>query len=121
LAGAFVLVGGLVGLLPFQTRAAQNDTFVESQARLEKLQQENKVLTAQRDLLETDEEVARIAREEFGLAPNDATVYAIPDLRPENGDRARGSSVATPQPEPPATAPKRGLGSRLMNFLVFWD
>jgi cell division protein FtsB len=120
LAASFVLIGGLVGVLPFATRAIQNDNFAVSQDRLIQLQAENKALEAQRDLLQSDEEVARIAREEFGLAPEDATVYAIPELRPENGDRDR--SAATGEPVAAAKpAPKQGLGSKIVDFVVFWD
>jgi cell division protein FtsB len=123
LAAALVILGGLVGVLPFGTRAAQNETFVLSKARLAQLKQENAALTAQRDLLQTDQEVARIAREEFGLAPQDATVYAIPDLRSDNADRA-GIGVNQPVPTtvvPVSPVPKQGFGSRVIDVLVFWD
>ncbi len=121
LAAAFVMVGGLVGVLPFATRAIQADNYTLSADRLSKLEAENAALTDQRDLLQSDEEVARIAREEFGLAPHDATVYAIPELRPENGDRDRSATVV-PDPELTAEpAPQQGVGSKILDVLVFWD
>jgi cell division protein FtsB len=120
LAASFLVIGGLVGVLPFATRAIQNDNFQLSSDRLAKLEAENAALEAQRDLLKSDEEVARIAREEFGLAPQDATIYAIPELRPENGDRDRsatsGGATVTTSP-----APKQGIGSKIVDFVVFWD
>ena len=118
LAGIVVIIGGLVGVLPFATRSLQDETYAQSSERFSQLQRENAALTSQRDLLKTDEEVARLAREEFGLAPNDATVYAIPELRPDNGDRDRTGGSIT---EAPSQAPKRGLGNRVIDFIVFWD
>jgi cell division protein FtsB len=119
LAAIVVVIGGLVGVLPFATRSLQDETYAQSRERLSQLERENAALTSQRDLLKTDEEVARLAREEFGLAPTDATVYAIPGLRPDNEDRDRtgGAVIAETPPE----APKRGLGDRVVDFIVFWD
>jgi cell division protein FtsB len=119
LAGCFVMVGGLVGVLPFATRSIQNDNFELSRDRLATLQAENAALEAQRDLLQSDEEVARIAREEFGLAPEDATIYAIPELRPENGDRDRSAASGSVSATEPA--PEQSLGSKIVDFVVFWD
>ncbi len=121
LAFVVVIIGGLVGVLPFATRALQDDTYAQSAERLAQLEKENAALTAQRDLLQTDEEVARIAREEFGLAPNDATIYAIPELRPDNTDRDRTGAAASSAAAEQVPAPKRGLGNRIVDFIVFWD
>ncbi len=120
LAFVVVIIGGLVGVLPFATRALQDDTYAQSAERLALLERENAALTTQRDLLKTDEEVARIAREEFGLAPNDATIYAIPELRPDNEDRDRTGAVSATSADG-SPAPKRGLGNRIVDFVVFWD
>jgi cell division protein FtsB len=117
-----VVIGGAAGVLPFGTRSIQDEAYSQSLERLEQLQRENESLTEQRDLLNTDEEVARIAREEFGLAPNDATIYAIPELRPDNGDRDRTGALAGSAPAPEAqVAPKRGMADKVIDFLVFWD
>jgi cell division protein FtsB len=117
LALVLVIVGGLVGLLPFATRSAQNQTYRDASARLATLQIENSALAEERDLLQTDEEVARIAREEFGLAPEGADVYAIPDLRPGNEDRERGVDQAAPA----VAVPERSAVDKIIDTLVFWD
>ena len=121
LAFVVVIIGGLVGVLPFATRALQDDTYAQSAERLAQLERENAALSAQRDLLKTDEEVARIAREEFGLAPNDATIYAIPELRPDNEDRDRTGGVGSATSGEQEPLPQRGLGNRIVDFVVFWD
>jgi cell division protein FtsB len=118
-AGAVVIliVGGLVGLLPFATGSAQEENRQRATQRLNQLQTENRALAKRRAELQTDEEVTRIAREEFGLTPEGAEVYSIPNLRPENQGRER-------LPEPTATtvvAPSRSKVDRVIDVLVFWD
>jgi cell division protein FtsB len=117
LALVLVILGGLVGLLPFATRSAQQDTYRDASSRLKALQIENAALSEQRDLLQTDEEVARIAREEFGLAPEGADVYSIPNLRPGNVDRERGAAPAAPT----VSMPERSTVDKIVDTLVFWD
>jgi hypothetical protein len=112
-----LIIGGLVGLLPFATGSAQDDNRQRATQRLDQLQAENRVLAKRRAELQTDEEVTRIAREEFGLTPDGAEVYSIPNLRPENQGRER-------LPEPTATtvpAPTRSKVNRVIDVLVFWD
>jgi cell division protein FtsB len=117
LAGSIVVVGGLVGLLPFATGNAQQENQIRASERLGQLTAENERLTKRRAELQTDEEVARIAREEFGLTPQGAEVYSIPDLRPQGQARERLPEPTVTVPAPPS----RSRLDRVIDAIVFWD
>ena len=122
-AGVALVVAGLVGVLPYDTWRNQSNDLHTAGARLTALSKENTELQRQQRLLETDAEVSRIARQELGLAPAGADVYAIPDLRP--GDATLTGDAALPVPARPAPQePARRDRSTLANMwdaISFWD
>jgi cell division protein FtsB len=118
LGAAILLVTlGVANILPMRERASLRNSVVQAQERLAVLEDENKQLTTQEQLLRSDAEVERIAREEFGLAPVDADVFSLPNLRPDNAERLREfSAVITVE-----VAPKRTALAKVMDTVVFWD
>ncbi len=134
LGAAVVLVIGasLTQLLPWGARANNAGALRESNARLSVVERNNAALTKERADLMSDSEIRRLAREEFGLAPTGADVYAVANLRPQAG--ADGSSASsgvrsgarivaptTVVADELDTSPQPSRLSRVINVLVFWD
>jgi cell division protein FtsB len=97
-------------VLPSRTYLAQRHSLAAAQTRLKVFQSENAKLAASADKLQTDAEIERIAREQYGL------------VKP--GEKA---FLVTPAPKAvptPASAPKKakpGLMSRVWHDLQFWN
>jgi cell division protein FtsB len=91
-----VLVCGVLflGVFPTRTYLNQRASIAEAEARLDELVQANDELQHRRDTLQTDEEIERIAREQYGLAKPGEEVYhllpppqdpvQVPDVWPFN-------------------------------------
>ena len=122
LAGLALVVAALVGVLPYDTWRNQQRDLSGARSRLIVLSKDNAQLTRQKHLLETDVEVARIARQELGLAPAGADVYAIPNLRPGDATLTGDAALPAPaRPVPPESARRdRSTLSRLIDAVEFW-
>jgi cell division protein FtsB len=74
-----VLVCGVLflGVFPTRTYLNQRESIAEADARLDELESTNEGLQNQRDLLQRDEEIERIAREQYGLAKPGEEVYHL--------------------------------------------
>jgi cell division protein FtsB len=91
-----VLMCGVLflGVFPTRTYLNQRRSIAEAEARLAELGSTNAELEARRDTLQSDEEIERIAREQYGLAKPGEEVYhllpqpedpvKIPDVWPFN-------------------------------------
>lgn len=92
--------GALAFLAPTRTLLDQRKTAATAEQRLAELDQANNEAQAQVDALQTDAEIERLAREQYGYAKAGEEVY---HLLPEAKDPVRV----------PDTWPFEGLGSSL--------
>ena len=108
---ALIIVSALltvVGVLPASTYAKQRRDTDAMVTRLAAIRADNGLLRNQVRRLRTDSEIARLAREQFGMVLPGQEVYAIPSLRAE-------AEVGTPQP-PPKPVQHRSIWRRMQ----FW-
>ena len=78
---AFVLLGALAltvsGVLPFRQLITQQNQVERSATRLAALQAENQALSEEIEMLATDAEIERLAREQFGLVRPGEVAYVV--------------------------------------------
>jgi cell division protein FtsB len=78
---AFVLLGALAltvsGVLPFRQLITQQNQVERSAARLAALHAENRALSEEIEMLGTDAEIERLAREQFGLVRPGEVAYVV--------------------------------------------
>ncbi len=78
---AVVLLGALAltvsGVLPFRQLITQQSQVERSAARLAALQAENQALSEEIEMLGTDGEIERLAREQFGLVRPGEVAYVV--------------------------------------------
>ncbi len=79
-----------LGAFPVRTYLDQRRSAAAAETRLTDLTQENADKQAQVDLLSTDKEIERIAREQYGLVKPDEEVYRV---LPEPRDPVRTPDV----------------------------
>jgi cell division protein FtsB len=97
LAGSVVLVGALfLFALPARTYLGQRQSLDAAEVRVRVLSAENARLTQEQQRLQTDAEIERIAREQYGLVKPGEQAYAI--LPP------KAATPTIPPPSPPDTA-----------------
>jgi cell division protein FtsB len=103
-----------VGVFPIRTWVSQNDEIEQTNDKLAILQEENQALIAERDRLETEEEVERLAREQYNLVrPGEEALALLPDA-------ATTTTLPTmPLPSGQERAEQSGF-ERLIDSLTFW-
>ncbi len=123
IAGVALVVAALVGVVPYDTWRNQDNDLRHATNRYTAVSKDNAELLRQKKLLETDAEVARIARQELGLAPAGAEVYAIPDLRPGDATLTGDATLPVPaRPTPQETGRRdRSTLSKLWDTISFWN
>ncbi|HUS60728.1 MAG TPA: septum formation initiator family protein [Acidimicrobiales bacterium] len=98
--GSVVLVAVLaIAIFPTRTYLAQRQRLEATEQRLELLRQQNASMSRRVDELGTDEEVERLAREEYQMVRPGEEAYAL--LPPPE---APGAAPATPAPAPATQA-----------------
>jgi hypothetical protein len=76
--GGVALLGALaIGLFPTQTFLDQRADTAEAEQRLEVLQAQNEAFEARIERLQTDDEIERLAREQYNLAFPGEEAYAV--------------------------------------------
>jgi len=95
-------------VLPGRTYLAQQHSLVAAQTRLNVLSAENSKLSETAQRLQTDTEIERLARQQYGLVKPGEQAFAILPSRP-----------AAP-PAPARKAAKPGLVGRLWRDAQFW-
>ena len=76
--GGVALLGALaIGLFPTQTFLEQRATTAEVEERLEVLRAQNEAFEARIEALQTEEEIERLAREQYNLAYPGEEAYAV--------------------------------------------
>jgi cell division protein FtsB len=117
LVGIGVFALAFLGVLPARTYFGQQDELVQKKARLVMLGERNSLLGNRVASLQSDQVVARIARDQFGMVAPGDTLTVLPGLRDEslslNGD---ASNVVTAIP-PADVAGDPALLSSLLHWL----
>jgi hypothetical protein len=89
-----------LGVLPARTYFGQQDELVQKEARLVMLDERNSALGNRVASLQSDQVVARIARDQFGMVAPGDTLTVLPGLRDEslslNGDASNVVSAVPP-------------------------
>ncbi|HEX2154577.1 MAG TPA: septum formation initiator family protein [Acidimicrobiia bacterium] len=95
---ALLVVGAAVvtNVLPYRQIVDQQRQVAEAAAELEALQDENTILAAQRDALQTPVEIERLAREKLGYVRPGEVAYVV--LEPPAAPTT--TVPATPEPTP---------------------
>ena len=110
-----VLIGVLfVAVFPTRTWLAQRKEMSTATEQLQVLDEQNDVLEARVKALQSDDEIERLAREQYNLVKPGEEAYA---LLP-----APGSTTATtlPSATPEAKASDRSAPSKVWHFLTDW-
>jgi cell division protein FtsB len=92
IAALVVVVVSAAGIFPFRQLIAERRSVAQAQETLLALRAENERLAGEVAILETDDEVERLAREQFGLVrPGEAAFVVVAPA---------GEEAAGPEPEP---------------------
>ncbi len=97
---ALMLVGLAVftNVVPYRQIVDQGRQVAAAEAELEALQDENQVLTAQRDALETPVEIERLAREKLGYVRPGEVAYVVLEPPTVPTTSLTGPAVTEPAP-----------------------
>jgi len=78
---ALVLLGALAltvsGILPFRQLITQQNQVERSEVQLAAIQEQNRSLSEDIEMLDTDAEIERLAREQFGLVRPGEVAYVV--------------------------------------------
>lgn len=108
-----VIVGILfLAVFPSRTYLGQRRDLATAQERLQVLDTENARLAARVDKLNTDQEIERLAREQYSLVKPGEEAYAI---------LPSAQAAADPEPAPEEEGHGAGFWSRLWDDLTFWS
>ena len=88
---ALVLLLVVLGVLPVRAAATQRSEMSSSTARLTLLTEKNRELRERIRLLRTDDEIKRIAREQYAMVPPGQKLLVIPGL----GDGGRSLTTSS--------------------------
>ena len=106
------LAATLSGILPFRQIIVQGRAVDLAEEKLTALETENERLAEQARLLETPDEVERIAREEFGYVRPGEVAYVVV---------AAPGAEPVPEPEPVEEPEKRKWWDPIVEFLTGRD
>jgi cell division protein FtsB len=111
---AVLLLGALAltvsGILPFRQLVSQQRQIERTQDQLTALQRENQVLSEDIEMLGTDAEIERIAREQYGLVRPGEVAYVV--VTP------RETPVAEALPDPVVRSDERPWWQRVWDFIT---
>jgi cell division protein FtsB len=112
--GPLALVVVLAGIFPFRQIIAGNREVDAAQQRLAAITEETEILEGRIAALQTDDEIERLARQEFGLVMPGEIGYVV--VTPPWEDRDRQAATDTTQPEP-----ERSWWQGILDFLTGRD
>lgn len=111
----FVVVGFVAtGVLPVREYLERNNDVLAAQAELDQLRAENQTLGEDIDALYTEQEIERVAREQYGLVREGETGYFV--VTPE-GDEVSSVPDDSVLPEPAVPA-SRSFLQRIWDFVT---
>ncbi len=113
----------LAGVFPTRTYVSQRGQIADAERRLAELEARNDEMRARLERLGSDEEIERVAREQYGYVKEGEEAYhilpepeppvVVPDLWPFNGMRERLGAASSSIPAPTAaTATTSTVASR---------
>lgn len=107
------VVGGFVvtGVLPVREYLERGNAVEAAQIELDQLKSENSVLADDIVALHTEQEVERLAREQYGFVREGEVGYVV--ITPEGEE-----PVAEPAPPVPPVAEKRSFLQRIWDFVT---
>jgi cell division protein FtsB len=114
----FVTFGLVVsGVLPLQQYLERENQVDAARDRLAVLESENALIAADADALLSDQEIERVAREQYGFVREGEVGYVV--IVPDAGE---GPQIGGPTPEPVTNPePSRGFLSRIWSFITGGD
>jgi cell division protein FtsB len=120
--GIIVIVTGLsfVGVLPVRTFTNQKNELVAKQARSQMLAQHNQELSGRIAVLQTDKEVIRLARDQFGMVPPGETLTVLPGLRDASTVLGGDGSSAVVAAPPASGSQEPSFFEAVTRLLSFW-
>ena len=111
-----VFLGLMVGVVPVRQYLEQQRRLDAARQRIELLDEENQRLAARADELRTDEEIERLAREQYSLVrPGEEAFALLPgsdEKRPAQAPLSTTAPIEPPQP---------GWLEKVLDTLAFWD
>jgi len=111
---AVVLLGALAltvsGILPFRQLVSQQRQIERTQDQLTALEQENQTLSEDIEMLGTDAEIERIAREQYGLVKPGEVAYVV--VTP------RETQIIEAAPDPVVLSDERAWWERVRDFIT---
>jgi cell division protein FtsB len=114
---ALVLLGALAltvsGILPFRQLITQQNQVERTEVQLAAMQEQNRALSEDIEMLDTDAEIERLAREQFGLVRPGEVAYVVvtPDELP----------VAVEVTDPVVRSDVRPWWRRVLDFVTGSD
>jgi cell division protein FtsB len=109
-----------VGVLPVRTYISQRNELRSKEARVEMLSARNDELNGRIQLLRTDAEVARMARDQFGMVPKGDTLTVLPGLRDESLVLSGNGSSAIGAAPPASRDYQPSFFEAISRLLLFW-
>ena len=112
----------LLGVIPVRAYVGQQRELASTSSRLQELNVRNRQLRDRVRVLQTDREVTRIAREQFGLVRPGERLVLISGLRSETSTfGGQDPDAAAVQPVPPApTTSDLSVLRVLVDAVAFW-
>ena len=111
-----VFLGLMVGVVPVRQYLEQQRRLDAARQRIELLDEENQRLAARAEELRTDEEIERLAREQYSLVrPGEEAFALLPgsdEKRPAQAPLSTTTPIEPPQPS---------WLERALDTLAFWD
>lgn len=116
LVSTLIFVGLVVGVVPVRQYLEQQRRLEVAEQRIALIDEENRRLAARAGELRTDEEIERLAREQYSLVrPGEEAFALLP------GSDEQRPAEAPLRSTTPVEPPKAGWLERVLNTLAFWD
>lgn len=109
----------VLGVIPLRDYLSQQRDLRDSKARVVMLKEHNELLTVRAARLRTSDEIALLAREQFGMVPAGEKLTLLPGLRaPSSGLLGDGRDAVRPVP-PDTSDPSVNMFQAILDFLRF--
>lgn len=115
---AFAVLLLLLGVVPLRSYQAQRQDLEATRQRVAMLRERNARLDERSRLLRTDTEIARVARQQFGMVKPGQTLVLAPGLRENNAAATMDETVAPAPSDRARKTPSRGKA--ILETLLFW-
>lgn len=114
----FALVLLFLGVVPLRSYQAQREDLVATRERVVMLRERNARLDERSRLLRTDAEIARVARQQFGMVKPGQTLVLTPGLRDGESVSTMDETVGPAPSDSARKAPSKRKA--ILETLLFW-